>query len=316
MRKSIASHLIIVGVGLLGSSIGLAAKKRRLVDTVIGIGRRRETLDIALRRGAVDVVSTELDILTEVDNALAVICTPVGVIVNDAARIAARNKKILLSDVGSTKANICRELERQGLRFVGAHPIAGSEKSGPEFGDSELFQDRLTILTPTISNRSEDVECLRLFWESLGSRVVCLEPERHDEILAKTSHLPHAVAATLASLLTEAERPFCGTGFTDTTRIAAGPPPVWTDIFLENRLQLLAVLQEFGDHLEDLKTALREGDTNAITKFLELARRSIYSLIPSSRNRAAAVSGETGLICSPVPHSKPAARDRLGRIAK
>jgi prephenate dehydrogenase len=188
-------------------------------------------------------------------------------------RIAAINDNILMSDVGSTKGNICRELEQQRCRFIGAHPIAGSEKSGPEFGDENLFQDRLTILTPAASSRSEDVEQLRFFWESLGSRVICLEPERHDEILAKTSHLPHAVAATLASLLTESERPFCGTGFADTTRIAAGPPAVWTDIFLENRQPILSVLEEFGSRLEMLKNALREGDVQAVAQFLEAAQK-------------------------------------------
>jgi len=267
----IVSRLIIVGVGLLGSSIGLAAKKRRLAETVIGIGRRRETLDIALRRGAVDLVATQLDILAEINDGLAIICTPVRAIVEDAKRIAAVNDRILLSDVGSTKANICHELQR--LRFVGAHPIAGSEKSGPEFGNENLFQDRLTVLTPTAASRSEDTERLQLFWEALGSRIVCLEPERHDEILAKTSHLPHAVAATLASLLTEAERPFCGAGYTDTTRIAAGPSTVWTDIFLENRLQLLAVLDEFSNRLENLRTALQNGDANAVAQFLQSSQK-------------------------------------------
>ncbi len=271
----IVPHLIIVGVGLLGSSIGLAVKKRNLAETVIGIGRRRETLDIALRRGAVDVVSTELDILANIDDGIAVICTPVGAIVGDADRIAAVNAGLLLSDVGSTKSDICRELEQRSRRFVGAHPIAGSEKSGPEYGDADLFLDRLTVLTPTTSNRPEDVERLRRFWESLGSRVLCMEPERHDEILAKTSHLPHAIAATLASLLREEERPFCGTGFASTTRIAAGPPPVWTDIFLANRLPLLDALEEFGERLESLKSALRENDAAAVSQFLESAKKNI-----------------------------------------
>ena len=273
MPKTV-SRLIIVGIGLLGSSIGLAAKKRRLAETVIGIARRRETLDIALQRGAVDCAATDLSGLAEIGDGLAVLCTPVRTIIDYAVQIAALNDNILISDVGSTKGNICRELEQQKCRFVGAHPIAGSEKSGPEFGDENLFQDRLTILTPTASSRSDDVKQLRFFWESLGSRVKCLEPERHDEILAKTSHLPHAIAAALASLLTEAERPFCGTGFADTTRIAAGPSAVWTDIFFENCQPLLSVLEEFGSRLEMLKDALREGDVQAVTQFLETAART------------------------------------------
>jgi prephenate dehydrogenase len=271
--SKITSHLIIVGVGLLGSSFGLAVKKRGLVDRVLGIDRCEKTLDIACRRGAVDTVAAELDALAGIDDGLAIICTPVRTIVGIAERITALNKRLLISDVGSTKANICHELERRGCRFIGAHPIAGSEKSGPEYGDADLFENRLTVLSPTDSCCSEDIELLQRFWESLGSRVRTLEPEQHDAILAKTSHLPHAVAATLASLLTDAEHPFCGTGFADTTRIASGSPSVWTDIFLDNRQQLLVVLEEFGNRLEDLKTALQTGDAATVTRFLKSAQR-------------------------------------------
>jgi len=116
---------------------------------------------------------------------------------------------------------------------------------------------------------------LQCFWESLGSRVLQLAPEQHDAILAKTSHLPHAVAAALASIITEAERPFCGTGFADTTRIASGSPAVWTDIFLDNRLQLLALLEVFGDRLASLKIALEASNQAAIARFLESARKNL-----------------------------------------
>ena len=269
----IISHLIIVGVGLLGSSIALAAKRRGIVDTVTGIDCCREMLNIALRREAVDVVSTEIDILANINNGLAVICTPVRTIISNVERITSAGGNFLFSDVGSTKANICRELERRGVRFVGAHPIAGSEKSGAEFGNADLFQGCLTVLTPTDSNRSEDIDRLQLFWETLGSRVTKMEPEQHDEVLAKTSHLPHAVAAALASLLTESERPFCGTGFADMTRIASGSSAIWTDIFLDNRSQLLVVLEQFGDRLAILKTALQNDDATAVVRFLESGNR-------------------------------------------
>lgn len=273
--KKVVSHLIIVGVGLLGSSIGLAVKKRGLADTVTGIGHNRETLEIALQRKAVDTVETKLDVLAEITDGLAVICTPVRSIVSNVERIAAVNSNLLISDVGSTKANICYELEQRAVRFVGAHPIAGSEKSGPKFGDADLFQNRLTILTPTPSNRVEDVERLQHFWESLGSRVLQLVPEQHDAILAKTSHLPHAVAASLALLITETDQPFCGTGFADMTRIALGSPTVWTDIFLENRLQLLAFLEVFGERIESLKAALQSSNSAAVAQFLESAQKNI-----------------------------------------
>ena len=277
----IVSHLVIIGVGLLGSSICLAAKKRGFANTIIGIDRCQETLDIAQQREAVDVVATELDVLTEINDGLAVICTPVRSIVGVVEQITAHNGNLLISDVGSTKTNICSELEQRNFRFVGAHPIAGSEKNGPQFGHADLFQNCLTVLTPIASSRSEDIEFLQRFWEALGARVQKLEPERHDAILAKTSHLPHAVAASLAALLTETESPFCGTGFADTTRIASGPPAVWTDIFLENRQQLLSALEEFGDRLDALKVALRDGDVAAIVRFLESAQKLLSPAVSS-----------------------------------
>ncbi|MCL2005428.1 MAG: prephenate dehydrogenase/arogenate dehydrogenase family protein [Planctomycetaceae bacterium] len=273
------SSLIIVGVGLLGSSVGLAAKKRNLAESVIGIGNCRQTLDIALQRGAVDQISTTLDCLTEITDGLALICTPVGAIVELAEKIAAVNSNILISDVGSTKGNICCELEKRLLKydacFIGAHPIAGSEKTGPEFGNADLFQDRLTVLTPMSTSCPRDIERLQVFWESLGARTLLLEPNRHDEILARTSHLPHAVAAALASLLRASDHPFCGAGFADTTRIALGSPAVWTDIFLENQHRLLAVLDEFGSRLEELKSAIRTADAVAVSRFLESAQEHV-----------------------------------------
>ena len=259
---------------MLGSSVGLAAKKRNLAESIIGIGNCRKTLDIALQRGAIDQIFTEFDGLSEIDDGLAVICTPVGIIVELAEKIAAINKNLLISDVGSTKGNICYKLEKHHIRFVGAHPIAGSEKTGPEFGNAALFQDRLTVLTPLRSSCPKDTERLQFFWESLGARTLVLEPNQHDEILARTSHLPHAVAATLASLLRVSDHPFCGTGFTDMTRIASGSPAVWTDIFFENQHQLLVALDEFGNRLDALKSAIHAGDTAAVSLFLELAQQT------------------------------------------
>jgi prephenate dehydrogenase len=156
--SKIAHHLTIVGVGLLGSSLGLAVKKRRLADTVLGVDRCQKTLDVAHRRGAVDAVATEIDALADIDDGLAIICTPVRSIVGEVERITAINKKLLISDVGSTKANICRELEQRRYRFIGAHPIAGSEKSGPEFGNADLFQNRLTVLITLLTRQQTQIK--------------------------------------------------------------------------------------------------------------------------------------------------------------
>ena len=267
----LCSRLIIVGVGLLGSSLGLAVKKRNLAGTVLGIGDCVESLSIALRLGAVDTFSVGFDSVIGGDDSLAVICTPVNVIAECAFKIASVNDTILISDVGSTKTNICASLDSLGCRFVGGHPIAGGERSGPDFGDADLFQGRLTVLTPTSSSRSDDVERLRFFWESLGSHIICMEPAQHDAVLARTSHLPHALAAALALCVDESEHVFCGTGFADTTRIASGSPSIWTDIFMENRENLLFALERFGSRLDELRTFLCDGDEAAIAQFLSAA---------------------------------------------
>lgn len=265
------SHLIVVGVGLLGASIGLAVRQRGLARTVIGIGRNRSTLDIALRRQAIDIGLTDWRAVPLVpgQTTLAVVCTPVSTIPEMVGRVTAllgEAPETLITDVGSTKESICRTIADP--RFIGSHPIAGSEKTGPEFGDSELFQGRTTILTPTERNRESDVERIERFWTSIGSRVVRMDARRHDEILAVTSHLPHALSATLQSVPTHEESLFSGTGFLGMTRLAAGSPEVWGDIFTENRDSLLAALCRFEDRLHELVAALEAGDKERIVRFL------------------------------------------------
>ena len=273
MSKKLSS-LVIVGTGLLGSSIGLAVKKRNLADTVLGIGHCSATLETALRRGAVDRISTDFAPLSAMDDALVLICTPVGVIVELAEKIAAVNSNILISDVGSTKENICRQLAQKHYRFIGGHPIAGSEKTGPEFGNPDMFQGRLVLLTPGDTACQNDINRLKTFWESLDAKTMCIESALHDAILARTSHLPHLTAFLLVSLLRSTDHPFCGQGFADSTRIAAGSTEIWTDIFLDNQKHLLAALDEFCGHLDVLKSALRQGDAAAVSQFLESARKN------------------------------------------
>jgi prephenate dehydrogenase len=267
----------IVGVGLIGGSIGMALRKRKLAEKVIGIGRRQETLRIARRVGAID--HTTVDIEKGVSEAdLIIVCTPVGRIVEDVNKAALHCPEgAIITDAGSTKQSIVAALD-SGLprecRFLGSHPIAGSEKTGPANADAELFEGRIAILTPTLNTRAEDYDLLEDFWESLGSVVVRLSSEEHDQALALTSHLPHLVAAVLASMIPEKYFRLTGPGLLDATRIASGDSEIWRQIFELNRNNLLNAIETYSAGLNALKSAIHEGDREKITHLLTLAKKN------------------------------------------
>lgn len=268
--------LTIVGVGLIGGSIGLAARRRKVADRILGAGRRQAALDQALAVGAIHEGS--LDLTGAVHHAdVAVFCTPVDCIarqVLDAASGCAPGT--LLTDAGSTKAEIVRSVEgrlAKGVAFVGSHPLAGSEKRGAEHADADLFQDRLTIVTRTAATDARAVERTTAFWQALGSRVQVMGPEEHDRALALTSHLPHLVAAALAGILPPEQYPFTASGFRDTTRIAAGDSTLWTGIFAQNRPAVLESLKHFEDRLTQFREALALGDWAALGELLAQAKK-------------------------------------------
>jgi cyclohexadieny/prephenate dehydrogenase len=268
--------LTIVGVGLIGGSIGLAAKRRKVAERVLGGGRRQASLDQALAVGAID--EGFLDLVTAVHQAeVAVFCTPVdqiaGQILASAPGCAAGT---LLTDAGSTKAEIVRSVEGRlpkGIVFVGSHPLAGSEKRGAEHADADLFQDRLTIVTRTQNSDSSAVERTSTFWRALGCRVRVMDPEEHDQALAVTSHLPHLLAAALAGILPPELQELSASGLRDTTRIAAGDPSLWTAIFAQNRSPILDALKRLDDQLTRFREALIVGDWTAVGDLLAQAKK-------------------------------------------
>ncbi len=162
----------------------------------------------------------------------------------------------------------------RGVRFVGSHPLAGGEKSGAAEADAKLFDDRLVVLTPTDKAHNGDVSTLRDFWSSLGARVIETSPEAHDQALAATSHLPHLLASALASATPQELLPFTATGWADTTRIAAGDPELWTQIFLANRENLLTSLGRFQAQLSALRQAIQSADRGLLTTILTEAKRN------------------------------------------
>ncbi len=267
----------IVGVGLIGGSIGMALRARGLADRVIGVGRRQASLRTARRVGAVTNTTVELAKgVAEAD--LVVVCTPVGRIVEEVRRAAEHCPEgTLLTDAGSTKQVIVEALDGQlprGCRFLGSHPVAGSEKTGAANARADLFEGRVALLTPTRNTRAEDFDALEAFWSQLGSVVIQMSPADHDRALALTSHLPHLVAAALAGVQRECYFRLAGAGLLDTTRVAAGDPELWRQIFAQNRPNVLAALDQFEAQLSAFRAAIRDGNEDALEELLAIAKKN------------------------------------------
>ncbi len=266
-------RVVIVGVGLLGGSIGLALRDRNLARTVVGVGRRPESLEKALQRGAVDRAETALD--TACQNAdLAIICTPVQSVADYVAECQRQMPAgCLITDVGSTKRGICSALDgAQATSFCGSHPLAGSDRSGVDHAAAQLFDDKLTVVTPTSDTPHRLIERTEQFWKALGCRTVRMSPEEHDEAVARTSHLPHLVAAALAKATPVELLPLAASGWCDTTRVAAGNTEMWQQILLENQQPILESLRGFSDALHDWMTALENGNAQLLKELLEAGK--------------------------------------------
>ncbi len=268
--------VVIVGVGLIGGSIGLALRKRGLAAEVVGVGRDRSVLEEIRRQGAIDRGTTALE--DAVSRAQAVVvCTPVNRIPDDVRRAAdAAGPDVLVTDAGSTKRQIVESVERHPRSasvFVGAHPLAGSERRGAVHASADLFQGRVCMLTPTHRTQPEQLRRARAFWTSLGSRLVEMNPADHDEILAHTSHLPHALAAALAASVPAEWQALAAGAFRDGTRVAAADTALWTAIFRDNRGHLLKALGHLQESLDAFKYALMTDDEDAIRQWWDNAKK-------------------------------------------
>lgn len=259
----------IVGVGLIGGSIGMALRERRLARRVIGIGRHAKSLRKARRLGAIDRGVTELA-RGVADAELVVFCTPVDVIVDQAIEASMRCElQTILTDTGSAKARIVARLDEElpdRVSFVGSHPLAGSEKSGVSVARPDLFDRRICVVTETRHTLKRSAAVVRGFWESMGARVIRMSPEAHDRALAYTSHLPHLAAAALSIALPEEYKEVVATGYRDTTRIAASDPALWTAIFLENAGPILDSLASLERVMDEFRNALVAKDARRIQR--------------------------------------------------
>lgn len=265
-------RVAIVGVGLIGGSLGMAIRQARLAQEVVGVGRNAETLQKAVGLGAIDRgVTVWEEGVREAD--LVVLATPISQILSDLKRLAPLlREKAIVTDVGSTKEEIAREGARhfpQG-NFVPGHPMAGSERSGVEAARPDLFQEATWVLTPTESTNTEAVQSVRTLAQKLEARVVVLSPHEHDQAVAVTSHLPHVLAYALASVAgRQAEHSprlydLAAGSFASGTRVAASAPELWRDIALTNRAALAAAMRDFREEVDTVLTALDSGDADAV----------------------------------------------------
>lgn len=258
----------------MGGSIGLALLERGLARRVIGVGRNERTLQEAQALGAITEASDDLGAACQNAN-LVVVCTPVQSIARFVGRClnSSLAEEALVTDVGSTKVGICSALDGDAHeRFCGSHPIAGSDKSGVAHASGGLLDGRLTIVTPTKRTSDRLVGRLEEFWQSIGSRTIRMNPEEHDQAIARTSHLPHLIASALSAVTENELIPLAGTGWRDTTRVAAGNVELWQQIIAENRGPVVEALWQFSHSLMDWIEAIEQGDAARLTELLQLAK--------------------------------------------
>ncbi len=299
--------LALIGIGLIGSSIALAARRQGLVDVISIATRRQETLDEARDLGLGDIYT--LDAAEAVRGAdLVILCAPVGAYAGLAKAIGpALEPGAIVSDVGSVKKHVVSVVAPHlpaGVSFIPGHPIAGTEHSGPSAGFAELFAGRWCVLTPGPEVAQSETDKLVAFWQAMGSMVECMEAGHHDMVLAITSHIPHLVAYNIVGTVADLEAAtqsevikFSASGFRDFTRIAASDPVMWRDVFLTNRDAVLEMLGRFLEDLSVLQRAVRTGDGPALESMFTRTRAIRRSIISAGQETAAPDFGR--------PHEQP-----------
>jgi prephenate dehydrogenase len=276
----VIDRLAIVGLGLLGGSVAKAARASALAREIVAIGRATAGLEPARREGVVDRITADLgEGLAGAD--LCVLATPVTTLEGLLPSVWEKlPEQALVTDVGSTKARIVATADRlarcRPLRFVGAHPMAGSERSGYPASAPDLFRDAVVVVTPTEHTEPDALQRVTAFWQALGGRVVTLDPGTHDRAVAAVSHLPHLVAEALVDAVTRMDVAFldlAGRGFKDTTRVAAANATVWREIFQDNRVGLGEAVAAFRKSLDHLEALVTGPDAEATEAELQRIRR-------------------------------------------
>lgn len=283
MENTQFKRLCLIGIGLIGSSIALRVRRDSLADHIAIWTRRSETLDGAKALDLGDSYHTEIaDAVKDAD--LVIVCAPVGAAGSIADAIGPHLAKgCIVSDVGSVKKSVIDQMKPHlpdTVHFIPAHPIAGTEKSGPNAGFPTLFDGRWCIITPDNGTDQKAIDRLSQFWKELGSNTEVMDPEHHDLVLAITSHLPHLIAYNIVGTADDLESvtkseviKFSAAGFRDFTRIAASDPTMWRDVFLNNKTAVLEALGRFSEDLAMLQRAIRWGDGDALFDLFSRTRQ-------------------------------------------
>lgn len=272
--------IAILGVGLIGASFALAARQRAIAGRIAGWGRNAHRLEMAKGQGIIDEYSLSLEeAAREADFVL--LASPVGTFTDIARQIAGFLRPgTIVSDVGSVKGSLVDEIEAampQGVPFVGVHPIAGTENSGFEFAYETLFDGADCVITPTAHTDARALAIVEDLWGRLGTKILLISPQRHDEIFSSVSHLPHVIVYALVNAVQNINEEFlsyCGSGFRDTTRIAMSSSDIWTDICFLNRDNILKHIKAYKEELDHLAGFLQTQDRQAFMAKVEEARYS------------------------------------------
>jgi cyclohexadieny/prephenate dehydrogenase len=310
------SRLALIGVGLIGSSIARAARAQGAVRSIVATARSAQTRRRVAELGIADqVVDTNAAAVAGAD--LVIVCVPVGACGAVAQEIGSHlTPGATVSDVGSVKGAVVRDMGPHlppGVHFIPAHPVAGTEYSGPDSGFAELFVNRWCILTPPPQTDAAAVERLVAFWRLLGANVETMSPEHHDVVLAVTSHLPHLIAYTMVGTADDVEKlvarsevmKFSAGGFRDFTRIAASDPTMWRDVFLHNKEAVLELLGRFNEDLSLLARAIRWDDGDKLFEFFTRTRAIRRGIIEIGQDSAAPDFGRAHADLPPEPLPKP-----------
>jgi cyclohexadieny/prephenate dehydrogenase len=294
-------RIALIGFGLIGGSIARAARAQGLAKEIVTTARSAKSRARVSELGIVDrVVETNAEAVKGAD--LVILCIPVGACGPVAAEIAPHLKAgVIVSDVGSVKASVVKDVAPHlpaSAHFVPAHPVAGTENSGPDSGFAELFINRWCILTPPEGTDTSATEKLRTFWAALGAKVEIMTPEHHDLVLAITSHLPHLIAYTIVGTADELAQvtsseviKFSAGGFRDFTRIAASDPTMWRDVFLANKEAVLEMLGTFNEDLSKLTRAIRRNDGEALFEHFTRTRAIRRGIVETGQDSADADFG-------------------------
>ena len=293
----------IIGLGLMGSSIARGIREAMPGVELIGYDKDETVRSRASELGLAAMAPLPSEAAAGAD--LVILCVPVGAMVEAAQSIAGHLRPgAIVSDVGSSKTSVTADLERilPGTRVVPAHPVAGTENSGPDAGFAALFHGRWCILTPGSAADGEAVLVLRRFWEALGARVEVMDPSHHDMVLAVTSHIPHLIAFTIVGTASDLEQvtqseviKYSAGGFRDFTRIAASSPIMWRDIFLANREAVLDTLQRFNEDLSLLQRAIRLGDGETLFNLFNRTSAIRRGIVEQGQDTAAPDFGRTNI---------------------